>query len=190
VDDVLFQAFLRHQLLREAVATTALSHDDEGQTYSLGNARDAWSEEEAKAGPVVHACPEGDAAIMPCCGLSPFEVPRWHRMTPDLAAVTCGKRTAGATPVSGARDEDAMTEEWTIGGVDPVERLMRQVRSYTPTSDQPPTRGQVAAVLHALADHTSLVQAVTWSVPVDGREPAATSVGRWLHAYGDLLDRS
>ena len=32
--------------------------------------------------------PEG--GVMPCCGLTPFEVPRSDRMTEDPALVTCG----------------------------------------------------------------------------------------------------
>lgn len=30
---------------------------------------------------VVHRCPPKGSAFMPCCGRTPFEVPRWHRMT-------------------------------------------------------------------------------------------------------------
>ena len=79
-------------------------------------------------------------------------------------------------------------DEWTIGGQDPVERLLLQIHQNLPPGHHPPSRGQVAAVLHALADHTGLVQAVTWSPPDDGYEPVATSVGRWLHAYGDVME--
>lgn len=42
--------------------------------------------------PPVHACPgAGDGGIMPCCGRTPFEVPRTHRMT-ATETVTCGQR--------------------------------------------------------------------------------------------------
>ena len=39
---------------------------------------------------VVHHCPIGDAAGTACCGRSPFELPRGHRLTLDPALVTCG----------------------------------------------------------------------------------------------------
>jgi hypothetical protein len=33
--------------------------------------------------------PEG--GVMPCCGLTPFEVPHGDRITEDASAVTCGR---------------------------------------------------------------------------------------------------
>lgn len=39
---------------------------------------------------VVHRCPPGDAALMPCCGRTPFEV-SMDRMTEDDALVTCAE---------------------------------------------------------------------------------------------------
>jgi hypothetical protein len=38
----------------------------------------------------VHACPPDDAATMPCCGRTPFEVSPHDRMTLDSEKVTCG----------------------------------------------------------------------------------------------------
>ncbi len=39
---------------------------------------------------VTHACPpEGGDGLMPCCGLTPFEVSRWDRITLDPGLVTC-----------------------------------------------------------------------------------------------------
>ncbi len=73
-----------------------------------------------------------------------------------------------------------------IGGQDPVERLILAVinSSWKGSPPQgPPTPQQIAYVLHALADHTSLIQAVTF----DAGDPA-TSIGRWLHAYGDTIE--
>ena len=41
---------------------------------------------------IIHLCPpDGNGGLMPCCGLTPFEVPRTDRMTLDPALVTCGK---------------------------------------------------------------------------------------------------
>ena len=39
---------------------------------------------------VTHRCPPEGSGTMPCCGRTPFEVPRWHRMTLDPELVTCG----------------------------------------------------------------------------------------------------
>lgn len=37
----------------------------------------------------THACPPGDSGVTPCCGLTPFELPRTDRMTLDPALVNC-----------------------------------------------------------------------------------------------------
>ncbi len=40
---------------------------------------------------VTHACPpDGGGGLTPCCHLTPFELPRNHRMTTIPAEVTCG----------------------------------------------------------------------------------------------------
>lgn len=44
--------------------------------------------------PAVHACPVSGSTQMPCCGRTPFEVPRTDRITNDSDSVTCGKPTA------------------------------------------------------------------------------------------------
>lgn len=76
-----------------------------------------------------------------------------------------------------------------LGGMDPAERLQRQIASERRLfpDEQAPTLAQVAMVLHALADHTLLMRALTFD-PDDGPWPQATSVGRFLHAYGDRFD--
>ena len=38
---------------------------------------------------VTHQCPPKRSGVMPCCGRTPFEVPRTDRMTVDLSLVTC-----------------------------------------------------------------------------------------------------
>lgn len=37
----------------------------------------------------IHKCPPLGSGIMPCCGKTPFEVPRTDRMTLDRTQVTC-----------------------------------------------------------------------------------------------------
>ena len=38
---------------------------------------------------VIHRCPAPGEYLLPCCGQTPLEVPRWHRLTLDPAMVTC-----------------------------------------------------------------------------------------------------
>ncbi|UJV41616.1 hypothetical protein [Streptomyces sp. AMCC400023] len=40
---------------------------------------------------VIHACPPDGTGLTPCCGRTPLELPRTHRMTNDPAMVTCGQ---------------------------------------------------------------------------------------------------
>ena len=50
---------------------------------------------------VTHACPPGDAAVTPCCGRTPFELPRTDRMTLDPTLVTCARAAGGAPEAPG-----------------------------------------------------------------------------------------
>lgn len=45
--------------------------------------------EVAEGWTTIHRCPPGESGLMPCCGKTPFEVPRSDRMTLDGAKVTC-----------------------------------------------------------------------------------------------------
>ncbi len=78
----------------------------------------------------------------------------------------------------------------TIGGVDAVHRLERAVKAEARMwpDQEPPNRAQIAMVLHALADHTAIQHAQTFSLDEDSPWPASTSIGRFLHAYGDRFD--
>jgi hypothetical protein len=38
---------------------------------------------------VTHQSPPDGTYLTPCCGLTPFELPRTDRMTPDASLVTC-----------------------------------------------------------------------------------------------------
>ncbi|MFS0885306.1 hypothetical protein [Aeromicrobium sp. 179-A 4D2 NHS] len=58
---------------------------------------------------------------------------------------------------------------------------------------EPLTEEQVAVVLHSLADHTALIQAIDYTPRPEGRsyslyDEAATSVGQWLHDVADDLE--
>lgn len=39
---------------------------------------------------LTHLVPPTGQHITPCCGRSPFDLPRWHRMTLNVDDVTCG----------------------------------------------------------------------------------------------------
>jgi hypothetical protein len=43
----------------------------------------------------VHACPPDGSRVTPCCGESPFDLPRTDRITEDPAQVTCDGERAG-----------------------------------------------------------------------------------------------
>jgi hypothetical protein len=40
---------------------------------------------------ITHMCPPDGGGLMPCCGQTPFEVPRTDRITADPERVTCGR---------------------------------------------------------------------------------------------------
>ena len=42
--------------------------------------------------PVIHQAP-GQGGLMPCCGFTPFEVPRFHQLTATPAVATCRGRS-------------------------------------------------------------------------------------------------
>jgi hypothetical protein len=78
----------------------------------------------------------------------------------------------------------------TVGGMDVVDRLRHslaaEARLYE--GERPLTDRQLAMVMHALADHT-LIQAAMAYDTSQTPWPEATSIGRFFHAVGDLLDR-
>ncbi len=40
---------------------------------------------------VTHACPADGSQVTPCCGRTPFDLPRTDRLTLDPRLVTCGE---------------------------------------------------------------------------------------------------
>lgn len=61
---------------------------------------------------VVHRCPPGDSGVTPCCGRTPFELPRTDRMTDDPRLVTC--RDPGASDSAGP--DEALAEGASVSG--------------------------------------------------------------------------
>lgn len=75
-----------------------------------------------------------------------------------------------------------------VAGEAMSKRLMRSL-DYRLHPDMPRlTPEQVAVVMHALADHTAIQEALRYSVDHDGPWPFATSIGRWFHAIADQLE--
>lgn len=76
-----------------------------------------------------------------------------------------------------------------VAGEAASQRLMRQVsHERTVTREQIPTPGQVAMVLHALADHTAIMSALQHRPDSTSPWPEATSVGRWFHDVANDLE--
>lgn len=68
--------------LISAAITRSYRDDDDDDEYS-------WDDAD---GP-MHMCPPDGAVTMPCCGRTPFEVPRSDRMTIYSEDVTCKGRS-------------------------------------------------------------------------------------------------
>lgn len=49
---------------------------------------------------VVHRCPPMGSGVTPCCGRTPFELPRFDRITLDPKLVTCKARTTSPSAAS------------------------------------------------------------------------------------------
>lgn len=69
------------------------------------------------------------------------------------------------------------------------QRLMRSIDTRR-FNESAPTPNQVAMVLHALADHTAILEMLKHrpdeTTPL--QPPEATCVGRWFHDVGDDLE--
>lgn len=77
----------------------------------------------------------------------------------------------------------------TVAGEPAGKRLMRNLDNRRTDADIP-TANQVAMVLHALADHTAIMEALEYRPDPTSPWQEATSIGRWLHDVGDTLENS
>lgn len=77
-----------------------------------------------------------------------------------------------------------------VAGQNATDRLMGQVKDQTRRLDlqAAPTAYQVAMVLHALADHTAIMEALKHRPDPTSPWPEANSIGRWFHDVGDELE--
>lgn len=77
-----------------------------------------------------------------------------------------------------------------VVGEDAHERLMRSIKDEERRVEGTdiPSQRQVAMVLHALADHTAIMAALEYRPDPTSPWPEATSIGRWLHDVGHVLE--
>lgn len=104
-------------------------------------------------------------------------------MTPPIPDANTGKH--GPQVPLGGKTENAS------------DRIMRSLDNRRYPKVQRPTRKQVAMVLHALADHTAIMEMTRFdrlehNGSNKGEEtkywPTETSIGRWFHRVGDDLE--
>lgn len=86
-----------------------------------------------------------------------------------------------------------------VAGENASDRVMRSLDDRRFDGHPKPDRKQVAMVLHALADHTAIMQMVQFDrmgKSPQGEDPkneakywpTETSIGRWFHAVGNDLE--
>lgn len=82
-----------------------------------------------------------------------------------------------------------MSNAGKVSDQEAADRLMRQIGYEKRRIKEPvPTRGQVAMVMHALADHTAIMAALNHRPDPTSPWPEATSIGRWFHDVGNDLE--
>lgn len=78
-------------------------HEETGvHAERIDQLREGWATWEARVRElggeieITHACPPGDANLTPCCGRTPFELPRTDRITLDRTLVTCMRQAVAS----------------------------------------------------------------------------------------------
>lgn len=75
-----------------------------------------------------------------------------------------------------------------VAGEPAGERIMKSLDNRRFDGVAKPNRQQVAMVLHALADHTAIMEMLKHRPDPTSPWQEATSVGRWMHDVGDTLE--
>lgn len=79
----------------------------------------------------------------------------------------------------------------TVAGQPAKDRLMEAVvREHNFYGGECPSPHQVAIVLHALADHSAIMEMLQYNVDFKSPWPQATSIGRWFHALGHEMEEA
>lgn len=76
----------------------------------------------------------------------------------------------------------------TVAGEPAGKRLMKALDNRRFDGAAKPNANQVAMVLHALADHTAIMEALKYRPDLTSPWPEATSIGRWMHDTGDQIE--
>lgn len=85
-------------------------------------------------GEVVHQCPGTGEVVTPCCGLTPFELPRKDRLATDRRLVTCKPDTPRARPGVATLARDLARELCTGGTGGHATRLVLVVEESDPST--------------------------------------------------------
>ncbi len=76
-----------------------------------------------------------------------------------------------------------------VAGQPAAIRLSQQISQYARLKDTPPPNAdQIWMVMHALADHTAIMEALKHRPDPTSPWPEATSIGRWLQDVGDQAE--
>lgn len=75
-----------------------------------------------------------------------------------------------------------------VAGEPAGERIMKSLDNRRFDGAAKPNRQQVAMVLHALADHTAIMEMLKHRPDPTSPWQEATCVGRWMHDVGDTLE--
>jgi len=75
-----------------------------------------------------------------------------------------------------------------VAGEPAGDRIMKSLDNRRFDCAAKPNRQQVAMVLHALADHTAIMEMLKHRPDPTSPWQEATSVGRWMHDVGDTLE--
>ncbi len=75
-----------------------------------------------------------------------------------------------------------------VAGEPAADRLMRSLDNRRFDGEIKPSKEQVSMVLHALADHTAIMEMLKHRPDPTSPWQEATSVGRWFHDVADCLE--
>jgi hypothetical protein len=78
--------------------------------------------------------------------------------------------------------------EPAVCGESAADRLWRSLDYRLSPTTPGLTRNQVAIVLHALADHTAITEALRYRRDESSPWPEANSLGRWFHDTADQME--
>jgi hypothetical protein len=139
--------------------TDGMSFDASG-AYLEGEPRRVLVVEERE---IVHRCPPTGSNTMPCCGVTPWEIPTYHRMTVEDDRVTCKPKLDAAEICAEAgiatTPEGGMTPETVSWVSRPDGSGLRRAGERSWVTDEPlgemlptPEPGSLSALLDAYGE--------------------------------------